>query len=66
MLSRLHGEANYTNFKSEWLPLANVVMSTDTIFNWANILSTNILQSLEKAIQKQDAKGAPFYFAGTY
>ena len=35
-----------------------------TIFIWANILSTNLLRAIEKAIQKQDPKGTPFYFAG--
>ena len=66
MLSWLHGEEDYTNFKSEWLPLAHDVMSANMIFNWPNILSTNLLRALEKAIQKKYAKGAPFYFAGTY
>ena len=64
MLSRLHGEADCTNFKSEWLPLSHGVMSTGTIFNWASIMSSNLLQALEKAILKQDPKGTPFYFAG--
>ena len=64
MLSRLHGEVDCMNFKSKWLPLAHEVMSTGTIFNWANILSTNLLRALEKAIQKQDPEGTPFYFMG--
>lgn len=62
MLSRLHGEANCTNFKLEWIPLAHGVMSTATIFNWESILSSNLLRDLENAIQKQDPKGTPFYF----
>ena len=44
--------------------MAHGVMSTNTIFNWANILSTNLLRALEKAIQNQDPKGIPFYFTG--
>ena len=64
MLSQLHGEADCAYFKSEWIPLAHEVMSMGKIFNWENILSTNLLQALEKAIQKHDAKGAPFYFVG--
>lgn len=43
MLSRLHGETDCTNFKSEWLPLAHGVMSTGTVFNWESILSNNLL-----------------------
>jgi hypothetical protein len=39
-------------------------MLAGTIFKWENILWTNLLQALEKAIQKQDAKGDPFYFVG--
>jgi hypothetical protein len=34
------------------------------IFNWASILSDNILRALEKAIQRPNAKGTPFYFSG--
>lgn len=43
MLSLLHGEADYTNFKSEWLSLAHGVTSINTIFNWSNILSTKLI-----------------------
>ena len=39
-------------------------MSAGMIFSWANILLTNLLWALKKAIQKQDAKGDPFYFTG--
>lgn len=64
MLSQLHGEGDCTHFKSEWIPLAHGLKFVGIIFNWENILSTNLLWDLEKAIQKKDAKGAPFYFAG--
>lgn len=64
MLSWLHGEANCTNFKLEWLPLAHKVISTDTMFNRESIIPNNLLQGLEKVVQKQDSKGTPFYFAG--
>ena len=60
MLSRLHGEANCTNFKLEWFPLENGVMSTGTMFNWASIMSHNLLKDLEKAVQKQYPKGTTF------
>lgn len=63
MLSRLHGEANCMFVKSEWIPLAHGVMSASIIFNWASILSANILRALEKAIQRPDVKGTPFYFS---
>ena len=39
MLSRLHGEANCTNFKAKWIPIEHGVLSADIIFNWASILS---------------------------
>ena len=39
-------------------------MSMDIIFNWESILPANILCALEKAIQRPDAKGTPFYFLG--
>lgn len=64
MLSWLHGEVDCTYFKSEWISLAHGVISIGIIFNWENILSTNLLRALEKAIQKKDEKEAPFYFAG--
>ena len=64
MLSQLHEKADCAYFKSKWIPLAHGVMSAGRIFNWENILSTNLLWALEKAIQKQDAKGALFYFVG--
>lgn len=46
MLSQLHGEVGYTNFKSKWLSLVHRVMSVDTIFNWDNIFSTNLFWAL--------------------
>ena len=64
MLSKLHGEVDCTSFKLKWLPLTHGVMSIGTIFNWENIFFSNLLWSLEKAIQKQDPKGTPFYFVG--
>ena len=63
MLSFLHGEANCTNFKSEWLPIAHGVMSDGIVFNWASMLSQNLLKALEKAVRKPDPKGTIFYFA---
>ena len=48
MLSRLHGEANYTNFKFEWFPVEHGVMLTGTVLNWVIILSQNLLKALEK------------------
>lgn len=62
MLSPLHGEADCTNFKSEWFPIAHGVMLTSTIFNWESILSQKILKALEKVVQKPDPKGTIFYF----
>ena len=38
-------------------------MSTSTLFNWASILSHNLLKDLEKAVQKKDPKVTTFYFA---
>jgi hypothetical protein len=62
MLSRLLREVDCMFFKSEWIPLAHGVMSVGIVFNWASILSANIIRALEKAIERPDAKGAPFYF----
>ena len=39
-------------------------MSTGTVFNWASILSNNLLQTLEKTIQKKDPKATTIYFVG--
>lgn len=63
MLSWLHEEADCMFFKLEWIPLAHGVMSTSIVLNWDNILSANILRALEKAIQRPDVKGAPFYLS---
>ena len=38
-LSFLHGEADYTNFKVEWILLAHGVLSADVVFNWASMIS---------------------------
>lgn len=62
MLSPFHREADCMFFKSEWIPLAHGVMSMGTMFNWANILSANILWSFEKVVQRLDARESPFYF----
>lgn len=43
MISRMHGESDCTNFKSEWLPLPHGLLSTGNVFNWENILSSNLL-----------------------
>ena len=39
MLSHLHGEAYYTNFKAKWIPIAHGELSADVVFNWDNRLS---------------------------
>ena len=64
MLSKLHGEADNTFFKAEWIPLAHRVMSTMILFNRAGILSANILRALEKVVPRPEARGSPFYFSG--
>ena len=63
MWSRLHGEVDYTNFKAEWIPIAHGVLSVGIVFNWANMLSQNMLKALERAMQKTDPKGTTFYFS---
>ena len=63
MLSRLHGEVDYTNFKTEWLPIVHGVMLANIVFNWASMLSQCLLKALEKAVRKQDLKGTIFYFS---
>ena len=62
MLSHLDGEADYTNFKVEWIPIAHGVLSVDIVFNWANMLSQNILKALERVMWKTDSKGTNFLF----
>ena len=64
MLSRLLGEADSTLFKAKWIPLAHGVISSRTVFNWARIMSANILKALERAIPRLEAKGSPLYFYG--
>ena len=63
MLSHLHGEADCTNFKAKWIPIAHGVLSTDIVFNWASILYQNMLKALERAMRKIDPKGTTFYFS---
>ena len=62
MLTRLHGEANCTKFKTEWLPIAHGVMLSRIFFNWDSMLSQSLLKDLEKAVRKPDPKGTIFYF----
>ena len=62
LMSNLHGEVDCTNFKFEWFPVAHGVMSNGIVFNWANILSQNLLKALEKAVRKPHPKGTIFYF----
>lgn len=50
MLSHLHGEADYANFKSKWIPIAHGVISTGIVFNWASMLSQNMIKVLERAM----------------
>ena len=63
MLSHLHSEVDCTNFKVEWIPIAHGVLSAVVVFNWANMLSQNILKSMERAMQKTNSKGTTFYFS---
>lgn len=63
MLSHLHGEADCTTFKVEWIPIAHGVMSVGIVYNWANMLSQNLLKVLERAMRKSDPKGTTFYFS---
>lgn len=62
MLSCLHGEEEYTNFKAEWIPIAHGVFSVSIIFNLASMLSQNMLKALERAIRKTYPKGTTFSF----
>ena len=63
MLSRLHGEVDCTNFKTEWLPVVHGVMLVGIVFNWASMLSQSLLKALEKAVWKSNPKGTIFYFS---
>ena len=63
MLSCLHGEVDCTKFKSERIPIEHGLMYASIIFNWASMLSQNILKALERAMQKTDPKGITFYFS---
>lgn len=61
ILSHLHGEAECTTFNTEWIPIAHGVMFDGIIFNWASMLSQNLLKALERAMQKSDPNGTTFY-----
>ena len=63
MLSHLHGEADCTTFKVDWIPIAHGVLSTDIIFNWASMLSQNMLKALERVMRETHPKGTTFYFS---
>ena len=62
MLSHLLGEADYTPFKAEWIPVAHGVMFVGIVFNWTSMLSQNLLKALERAMKRSDPKPTTFYF----
>ena len=62
MLSHLHGEVDCTTFKAEWIPIAHVVMFAGIVFNWASMLSHNLLKALERVMPRSDPKATTFYF----
>ena len=48
MFCRLYGEANCTFFKAEWVPTTQHIIVTCESFNWAQILSVNLQQQIDK------------------
>jgi hypothetical protein len=42
MLLRLYEEDKSTHFQMEWFPMTNIVVNTEKVFNWADILAFNI------------------------
>lgn len=64
MLSRLHREANYMFFKSEWIPLAHGVMFYHNNVYFGQHFVFQYYSGLEKIVQRSDVRGSPFYFLG--
>ena len=48
MFCRLYGEANCTFFKAKWIPTAQHILLTSESFNWAQILSVNLQEKIDK------------------
>ena len=48
MFCRLYGEENCTFFKVEWIPAAENIIITGESLNWAQILSVNLKEKIDK------------------
>ena len=48
MFCRLYGLSNCSVFKVEWVLVAHHILLTGESFNWAQILSVNLKEEIEK------------------
>lgn len=63
MLCRLYGEENCIQFKREWTPLVHHVTEKGQVFNWAHILSFNLLNAIKIVKEASGSKNPGFYMS---
>ena len=64
MICRLYGLPNCSSFQAKWVPLANHILLTGHWFNWAQILSFNLHEEIEKYERTHDNCKPYFYMSG--
>jgi hypothetical protein len=63
MICRLYGEKNPQHFKLEWVPLLHQIVKKGKIFNWAEILSANILLVVKRSLESPPRFGVGFFMS---
>lgn len=63
MLCRLYGEENCHQFKREWTPLVHRLTEKGQVFNWAHILSVNLLNTIKIVKEASGRKNPGFYMS---
>ena len=63
MICRLYGLTNCSPFQAKWVPLANHILLTGHPFNWAQILSFNLHEEIEKYERTPDNLKPSFYMS---
>ena len=64
MFCRLYGLPNCSLFKKKWVPMENHVLLTCDSFYWAQILSFNLWEEIEKYEKTHDNRKPSFYMSG--
>jgi hypothetical protein len=62
LICRLYGEKDFSRFSEAWIPLAHMVATSGSTFNWGAIISKQLSTQIEEAESK--TRGNPCILHG--